>query len=242
MADTLSQFLQQFITEERLDRFNEILANRTRHLSVVLENVFHAHNASACLRTCDCFGIQDVHIIESHNRFEPNTEVALGASNWLSVSRYRGAGETPSEELRPDSPESIEATLSCIRSLHDQGYRVLATSPRQNSISLDDLKIDRKTAVIFGAEQMGVSDAAIEHADDLIHIPMFGFTESFNISVSVAIILRHLTTAMRLSDLDWHLTPDEQATQLEDWVRQSLGSKAPPLERRFAQLQAAKNQ
>jgi len=230
MSETLLQFLEGCIAEERLQRFRDVLSHRTRHVALVLENVFHVHNASACLRTCDCFGVQDVHTIESHNSFEPNKGVALGASKWLTIRRY-------SRKLSDDKNDTA-ATADCIKHLRDHGYRILATSPRQNSKPLDEVTIDGKTAVIFGAEQMGVSDFAISQADDLIHIPMFGFTESFNISVSVAMVLQHLIGQLNANATDWKISEAEKRELFEKWVRISLGDKLPPLLRRFEESQA----
>lgn len=216
MAPTLSQYLRQFLFEERLQRFKDVVAQRTRHINVVLENIFHAHNASACLRTCDCFGVQDVHIIEDMNQFKPNEEVALGANQWLSISRY-------------------QKTEDCLNQLRESGYRILATSPRQHSKPLHEVEIDQKTAIVFGAEQVGVSDEAISMADELIHIPMYGFTESFNISVSAGLCLQQFTTRLRQDNFSWQLPQSEQEELLESWVRRSLGTKLEPLIRRFEQ-------
>lgn len=225
MSDPLFEFLKQFVTDERLQRFDNVLAHRTRHLTLVLENVYHAHNASACLRTCDCLGIQDVHIIESQNSFEPNPDIALGASQWLTTHRYHGTENT----ARGDDT----ATEECLSQLRESGYRILATSPRQDSTALDDISVDPKTAIIFGAEQLGVSDAAIAAADGLIHIPMYGFTESFNISVSVALVFQQIFSRLRQSDLDWQLSAAAQQQLRDQWVRHSLGEKLAPLCRRF---------
>ena len=226
MSQSFPEFLRQFITDERLARFDEVLSHRTRHITAVLENVFHEHNASACLRTCDCFGIQDVHIIESKNSFSPNSEISLGSSQWLTLHRH---GE-PAESVDA-TPE--ELTLQTITELKNSGYRVLATSPRQNSLPMEQVDLSRPVAVIFGAEQVGVSETAIENADELIHIPMFGFTESFNISVSLALLMQHFTARLRQSDTDWQLPEDARAALHHDWVCQTLGQKLEPLRRRF---------
>ena len=223
MAPSLHQFLAQFLTEERLARFEDVLAHRTRHLTLVLENVFHAHNASACLRTCDCLGIQDVHIIETRNAFEPNDDIALGSGQWLTTRRFHATSDE-------DSP-----TADCIADLRQAGYRILATSPLQNSLPLHEDTATEKTAVIFGAEQLGVSQTAIDQADDLVHIPMYGFTESFNISVSVALVFQQLLNRVREHGDAWQLTETEKQELREKWVRQSLGTKLAPLIRRFEQ-------
>lgn len=223
MSDPELEYLKQFLLDQRLERLEEVVQQRTRHFTVVLENVNHDHNASACLRTADCLGIQDVHIIESLNHFRPKCDVALGASKWLTIHRY----STISKEQR----ESEQA--SCYASLRQQGFQILATSPRQNSIPLDQVQIQKPTAIVFGAEQVGVSEAAISEADGLIHIPMYGFTESFNISVSVALILRHLIEQVRAADISWQISEQEQQHLLLQWVRRSLGHKYPALKRRF---------
>lgn len=221
---TEDEFLKQCMTEERIQRFQDVLTQRTRHHTVVLEDIFHEHNASACLRTCDCFGLQDVHIIESNNSFEPNPEIALGASQWLDIHRYSTV------EANNESQQQ-----RCYQRLKDQGFRIMATSPVQHSVSLLDVDWTIPTAVVFGAEQVGVSSAAIKHADALIHIPMFGFTESFNISVSVALVLQHLMSRLRTSTQDWPLKEDDAKEILSSWVRHSLGEKLGPLQRRYQQ-------
>lgn len=230
MADSLYDFLKQCVTEDRLQRFEDVLTHRTRHLTLVLENIHHEHNASACLRTCDCFGIQDVHIVESNNSFSPNREIALGASQWLTIQRYR-ATESGGQQSAED--DNYSTTRHCLRQLRDAGYRILATSPRQHSVPLHDVKMTQRTAVVFGAEQLGVSDVAVAEADELIHIPMYGFTESFNISVSVALVLQRLVARMRQDGVDWKLAPEETQVLREQWVKQTLGDKLEPLCRRF---------
>lgn len=244
MPQSLSAFLKQFLLEERLQRFEDVARQRTRHLTIVLENIFHAHNASACLRTCDCFGIQDVHIVESRNRFEPNEDIALGSSQWLTIHRYLQSTETPADSVdgtddRTPSGDVAGPVISqCIRGLQQQGYQVLATSPRQHSVPLHKIDIARPTALVFGAEQVGVSDEAIHSADQLVHIPMYGFTESFNISVSAALCLQHLTAKMRQANVAWQLSEDAHDVIIDEWVRQSLGSKLPALLRRYEQDQS----
>lgn len=226
MPQSLPEYLKQCLTDDRLQRFDEVVKFRTRQLTVVLENVFHEHNASAVLRTCDCLGIQDVHVIESQNSFAPNVEVALGASKWLTIHNYRSVQE-------PSDGPLLNVSVDCIRHLKQNGFRVLCTSPRQDSLPLSQVTIDQKTAIVFGAEQIGVSEEAVSESDSLIHIPMFGFTESFNVSVSAAVILQHLTTLLHASDIDWRLTDTEHGELTDRWVRQSLGSRLDPLLRRF---------
>ena len=197
MSDNFETFLRACVSDGRLQRFEEVLQHRTRHLAVVLENIYDPYNASACLRTCDCFGVQDVHVVESMNQFKPNPDIALGASKWLTIHRYACDDETdviaqePDRRLRVHSPVTT-ATAECFEKLRATGYRILATSPRQNSTPLEEISVTEKTAIVLGSESFGVSEFTIAEADELIHIPMFGFTESFNISVSAAIMLQQM--------------------------------------------------
>ena len=201
------EYLSGFLTERRLERMQQVVNERTRHLCVVLEDIYQTHNASAVLRSCECFGIQDVHIIENRNVFEENPEVVMGASKWLSLYRYN---------------TSQNNTASCLQALRDQGYRLVATSPHQRDCLLEDLPLEQKTALLFGTEMEGLSEAAMDMADAWVRIPMRGFTESFNISVSVAISLYHLSRRLREPDIPWVLSPDEKNALLLEWVKKSM--------------------
>lgn len=203
----LLAYLEQFISENKLQLFNNIIENRTRHITVVLEDIYQSQNASAVLRTCDCFGIQDIHIIENRNSYSINPDVALGSSKWLRLKKYN---------------QQEHNTLLCYESLREQGYRIVATTPHRADIKLDELNPDGKLALVFGTELEGLSEKAISYADEHVKIPMYGFTESFNISVSAAIILHHLTEKLRASDIDWHLRAEEKTDTRLSWVRRVI--------------------
>lgn len=242
IPDNFETFLRACVSDSRLQRFEEVLAHRTRHLTVVLENIYDPYNASACLRTCDCFGVQDVHVVEAMNQFKPNPDIALGASKWLTIHRFANDEQPDITQQEPDRRNrvhSVEATATaeCFAKLRADGYRILATSPRQNSTPLDAVSVTEKTAIVFGAENFGVSEFAIAEADALIHIPMFGFTESFNISVSAAIILQHMTSLLHASEIPWRLSDVEAQAIRELWVQTTLGPRLAPLRRRFEHQQ-----
>ena len=205
--DILLEYLMGFLTEHRKTLFSQIIKNRTRHLTVILEDIYQPHNASAVLRTCDCLGIQDVHIIENRNKYQVNPKVALGASKWLNLYKYK---------------EKEDNTLACIQHLKKQGYRIIATTPHKNDVTVNELPIDKKTALIFGQELRGLSDNAMALSDGFVKIPMYGFTESFNISVSAAIMLKVLTDRMRTENIAWQLTEAEQKNILLQWTRNSI--------------------
>jgi len=205
----LLDFLKQLISERRFNRFHDVVLHRTRYLTVVLEDIFQPHNASAVLRTCDCLGIQDVHIIENRNTFSPNPDVALGANKWLTLVHFRENKENN--------------TRIALQKLKEQGYRLIATSPHHKSRTPEDFDLSRgKAALLFGTELTGLSETALAMADEYLHIPMVGFTESFNISVTAAIILYNLTYRLRMSELPWQLTSSEQIELLLQWTKNSV--------------------
>lgn len=208
----LRDYLSGFVTPRRFELFRQVASNRTRYVSMVLENIYQSHNASAVMRSCDCFGVQDIHIIEDENAYEVNPEIALGSSQWLTLYRY----------LNPQT-----ATADCIQGLKNQGYRIVATTPRQSAQSMEDFDVNAgKFALVFGTEKDGLSEAAFDMADELIRIPMYGFTESFNISVSAALCLFHFTSDIRKKEVEWKLTENEIIELELNWLRTSIKGSA----------------
>jgi len=199
----LLEHITAFITEDRRARFTEVLKQRTRHMTIILEDIYQPHNASAVLRSCDCFGIQDVHIIENRNKYEVNPDVALGSAKWLTLYKYN---------------KTQSNTVSCLQSLKEKGYRIVATSPHKDDFTPATLPIAKPFALLFGTELQGLSEEALANADEFIRIPMFGFTESLNISVSAAILLHSLTLRLRNSEVDWALNSQEQTDILIRWA------------------------
>jgi tRNA (guanosine-2'-O-)-methyltransferase len=208
-VEYLIALMRNFITRERFLKFQNVLKNRTRHITVVLEDIFQPHNASAVLRSCDCFGIQDVHIIETRNKYEINPEVALGSSKWLNLYKYN---------------DNSHNTQSCLSALKEKGYRIVATSPHQDDFTPENLPITSKTALIFGTELEGLTPAALSMADEYVRIPMVGFTESLNISVSAAILINALTSRLRDSEINWQLTEIESNEVLLQWLGCSINN------------------
>lgn len=200
--------LSQFLTERRKALFTQVLSYRTKHITVVLEDIYQSQNASAILRTCDLTGIQDVHIIENKNPYDINPDVALGSSKWLNLIKHN--------KLKNN-------TLETYRVLREYGYKIVATTPHEKDYSLNNLPINQKTALVFGTELTGLSKIAIENADAFMRIPMYGFTESYNISVSGALCLFTLTEKLRNSKINWRLTNDEKLDIELDWSRKSIG-------------------
>ena len=215
---SLCNFLKTFKLEQRNELMDKVIAERTRYITVALENIYQPHNASAVLRSCDCFGIQDVHVIENSYQYEYNPHVSLGAAQWLTLHRHNA--------LQNNTP-------SCIESLKQQGYRIVATSPAASSVPIHHFDVGKgKFALLYGTEKQGLTAEALAMADETIRIPMYGFTESFNISVSVSLCLFHFTERIRAEKADWHLSPDEQTDIYLQWLRNTV-SNSEILERKF---------
>lgn len=199
----LLTYLEGFISEERKERFLEVLANRTTFLTVAVEDVFQVHNASAIIRSCDSFGIQEAHIIE--DRFEKTLDknIAMGAEQWVDIYRYPTAQH-------------------CIDTLREQGYKIVATTPHGESYVPANFKLDTKTALFFGTEKEGLTQQVLEQADAFLKIPMVGFTESLNVSVSAAILLQQLSDELRKSELSWQLSNTEILDKRLDWTKKTI--------------------
>jgi tRNA (guanosine-2'-O-)-methyltransferase len=202
------EFLQKFMTEERIETFKNVLENRTKHFTVVVEDVYQSHNASAIIRTCDIFGIQDMYSTQRLHPFNVSSYVAKGADRWVDVHKFK----------KPDSDNTQEA----IDAMREKGYRIIATSPHYGSITPSDFDVTKPSALFFGAEKEGLSKNILDQADGFIKIPMYGFTESLNISVSAAIILQTLTQKLRNSDIDWGLTEEEKLELEFKWAKKSV--------------------
>lgn len=202
---TLYDQLSAFVSGHKRELFERIAPTRMRHITVALEDIFQPHNASAVLRTCDLLGIQDVHIIEQRNRYTVNPDVALGASKWIDLHHHTGGADN---------------TRDCIAALRERGYRIVATSPHADAYTPDNIPLELPLALFLGTELHGLSDTVLHDADMHLRIPMHGFTESYNISVSAAIILYTITTRLRASDIAWELSEAEQLHIKTGWARQ----------------------
>lgn len=199
----LLEYLEQFLTEERQTQFDKVLRQRTKHFTVALENIYQQHNSNAVIRSCDCFGIQDCHVIETFNAFNSSIGVSKGAIKWVDVHKH-------------------ENTVNAIKSLRNSGYQIVATTPHTNDCNLDDFDVTKKSVFFFGAEKKGLSRQVLDQADVYLKIPMVGQTESLNISVCAAIILQHVTKELRKKSYNWGLTDDEKRGLLLDWTKKSV--------------------
>lgn len=205
----LIDYLRTFVTEQRDARIQEVLSYRTRHVTVVIEDLFQTQNISAVMRTCECYGVQDVHVIEKENEFCIHDAIAMGSNKWLTLHNY------------PNEPGNV---AKCISSLKERGYEVVATLPAENSCFVQQLPVEKPTAFMFGTELTGLSEEAVALADKCVKIPMYGFTESFNISNSVAILISQWIERLHASQAAWHLTDDEKEELYVEWLQKSVRS------------------
>jgi len=203
----LISYLTEFISPNRKERFDEVMAQRINHLQIVVEDLYQAHNASAVLRSCDCFGVQYVHFIENKNAMKVSSDIALGAEGWVSIKKHNGAENN---------------TRACLQKLKDEGFRIIATTPHKNDVTIDQLPVDKKMVLVFGTEKDGISKDVMEMADEFVKIPMYGFTESFNISVSAALCMYELTTRIRETVPNSYLSETEKVNIYLDWLMNSI--------------------
>ena len=208
----VTEYLEGFVSEERKRKLKQVLKERTRHITVMLENIYQPHNASAVLRSCDGFGIQDVHIVENSNEFSMSKGVTIGADKWITKYRYN------------KEDNGIENTEQCLSNLKDQGYRLLATTPHSEDVNIQDMDVRQKTALLFGTELEGLSARALEMADGYVKIPMYGFSESLNLSVSAAICLSYISQKIRNdgAEVNWQLDDHEKEDLYLQWLIKSV--------------------
>jgi len=200
----LIDFLSTYITDHKKELMEDVLSKRTNYITVALEDIYQPHNASAVIRTADCFGIQNVHIIEGRNTYEINPQVVRGSEKWVSLTKYEGEANNSKQ---------------CFNQLRAAGYKLVGTTPHIKGHDLQSYKIEQPMALIFGTEETGLSEYAMQEMDDFIRIPMVGFTESFNLSVSAAICLYQLTSTLYDSDLKWSLTDNEKEEIRLNWYK-----------------------
>ena len=196
-------YLEEFLTNNRKERFQKVLDNRTNHFTIAVEDIFQFHNTSAVMRSCEVFGIQEINIVEQRFGKNIDKEIAMGAQKWVDINKF-------------------ENISNCIQTLKSKGYQIIATSPHNDSCLLHEFDITKPSALFFGTESEGLSEEVLQQADGFLKIPMVGYTESLNISVSAAIIIQDITNRLRQSNLNWELSEDEMLEKRLDWARKSI--------------------
>jgi tRNA (guanosine-2'-O-)-methyltransferase len=214
----LTTHFSQFVSDHKKDFMERVLAHRTRHITIVMEDIYQSHNASAVMRTCECLGLQDIHMIETSSTWGTNKKVLKGSDKWLSIIRYRKKNHNNAED--------------CFNGLREKGYRIAVTDPSPDGVPIEELSLDIPTAIVMGNEKDGTSPYAIDHADVKVNIPMVGFTESLNISVSAAICMNSVLTRLRASDIDWKLSERDKSLLRLQWYKNAV-RRSELMEREF---------
>ena len=216
-------YLSGFINEERRERLRNILRQRTRHITVVLEDIYQSQNASAVVRTCECLGIQEIHVIENRHEYRLNPAVVQGASKWIDLIKHNRAGQ--------------DNTRACIEQLKQRGYRIIAMAPAPAGKTVEQLDIRDKLALCIGSEEPGLSTNLQALADETVRIPIHGFTQSYNLSVSAGISLYTLDRTMRNSGINWQLDERDATDLYIKWLTQSTPTGEQLLENYLTQLE-----
>lgn len=209
MDKSLILYLSSFFTPSKLGIIEDVLSKRTKYLTVVIEDIYQSQNASAVVRSCDCFGVQNVYFLENKNKYHINPRVTMGASKWVSVKRFSS------------TPEHNASSL-CIQELRSKGYRIVATSPHDKRCTPESISLDQPLAIFLGNEKEGLSDYVMKEADEHLYIPMYGFTESLNISVSAAMIMKTLYERLIKEKTTWSLTEEDKNELRLEWLSKSL--------------------
>ena len=216
-------YLSGFINEERRQRLGEILRLRTRHITVVLEDIYQPQNASAVVRTCECLGLQEIHVIENRHEYRLNPAVVQGSSKWIELVKHNRVEE--------------DNTRACIDDLRQRGYRIIAMNPAPEGKTVEQLDVGNKLALCFGTEEPGLSTTLQELTDETVRIPVHGFTQSYNLSVSAAISLYSLVTNLRNSGVNWQLDERDTTDIYIKWLAQSTPSGQSLLDDYLKQLE-----
>ena len=214
--DERTAYMESFLTDERREVLRRTLSSRTRYMTILTENTFHPQNASALVRHCEAFGVQELHTVETRCKFNPNVNIVRGTDKWVDITRH-------------------DSTADAIAALKGAGYRLVATTPHRESCTPETFDVERGPfCLVFGTEHAGVTDEIIEAADEYLRIPMCGMVESLNVSASAAILIYMLSQRMRLlPSIDWHLKEADEREMLFCWVMSSVRDAERILERQF---------
>ena len=214
----LTEHFSQYISDHKKEFIEKVLSVRTRHIIMVMEDIYQSQNASAVVRTCECMGLQEIHFIENVSKYSVNPKVLKGANKWIDLVRHL--------------EKKVNNTELCFQSLRQRGYRILVADPSSDGDSINEITVDEKLAIVMGNELKGVSGYAHDHADGKVYIPMHGFTESMNISVSAAICINTLVTKLRQTKVNWNLSEEEKNEIRLTWYKKVV-RRSELIEREF---------
>ncbi|MGA9211813.1 TrmH family RNA methyltransferase [Kaistella sp.] len=199
------EYLQQFLTEERLEKISHFAPGSSDFVLPVMEDIFQFRNAAAIVRSVEACGFHKIVAMESENEFNPNLRVTKGAETWVEV-------------------EKLPHNLESLKEIKSRGYKIVAVSPENNATMLPDYQLNEPVALVFGTEKEGVTEEILHFADETLAIPMYGFTRSFNVSVAAAICFYELKQKLIKSNLDYQLSEEKLWQMKVRWALNSIKS------------------
>lgn len=199
------------MTESRKQVLKDTLELRTKYVTLVAEHFIDEHNIHASIRSSECFGLQEFHNIpEEGVQLKKNRSVNRGAFHWTHVYDYE---------------EGKRSTEECIANLKARGYKIYASSSHiETSFTPQNIPIDQPLAIVLGKEMTGISQETIDMCDGVITIPMYGFTESFNVSVAASLIIQPIIARIHESDYNWKMTEKEKSDLYYEWAWATIKS------------------
>ncbi len=192
-AAAVTAALLPLVTDERIARIDRVLAARLQSVAAIVEDTYDPHNAAATIRTCEALGLQDLHVVAASERFAAAKGVTRGAHQWIDVHDW-ARPEDAAAALHARGARIYAAMPGATASVASRNPRVASSTA---ALSIDEVDVTAPIAVMFGNEHAGLSDAAVRACDATVAVPMFGFTESFNLSVTVALATSRLAARRR---------------------------------------------
>ncbi len=206
MTQRKRDLLRNLITPHKRDLIQQVLEKRSDYITFAFEQFYHEHNIHAAMRSIEGFGFQTVHIIDNSKKNEIDLTITKGADYWLTVHRYAY-----------DQASPVRNTQDCFAALKQAGYLVVGAAP-ESGVAISDLPIDQKIALVFGNERIGLSAYAREQLDATVTIPMYGFTESFNVSAAVTVAAYEMRKKLEESGIDAGLTQEHKDALEMEWL------------------------
>ena len=199
------EYLKQFLTDDRLRKIEHFAGKSSDFVLPIIGDIYQFRNAAAIVRSVEACGFHKIIALEEENIFEPNLRVTKGADTWVEV-------------------EKMPYSLSSLQEIKNRGYKILAVSPEKNAMMLPEYEIKEPIALVFGTEKEGVSHEFLDFADETLAIPMYGFTESFNVSVAAAICMYEFKQKLLKSDIQYYLNEEKKLKMMIRWAVNSIRS------------------
>jgi len=198
------ELLQPFLLPQRIERLKEVLADRVLSVTLVLENLHKDYNISAILRTCESFGIQNVHVVPQPGEGKVFRTVTQGCHKWLTIHRH-------------------DDVSTCLQDLREKGFRILAGAFREDAVPLERTDFSGRVALVFSNELEGADPVVLDQVDGFFVIPMSGFSQSLNVSVAAGIVIHEaLRYKVKTGEELERIPPEESGRILKEWVKKSV--------------------